>query len=141
MKRLKSWGVNADLPTAQFRAFKADEKQVNFGDVESQSTHAHFSAGWQNPGQRHTAQLLESLLESEFSELPTVIDGQSLSNATSGLVLTGDLLIPTCVRDSLLKKRSATIKGSIQRINATLSFYNGRTCGHHDHTFSRGFSK
>lgn len=50
--------------------------------------------------QGRTTQLIfpESLLEPEFLELQRVIDQQTPSNATSGLVLTGDLLSPACVR-------------------------------------------
>lgn len=97
--------MNRDLPTARLWALKAEQKRVSFGDVESQGTKSQFSAGWWNPGQSHTAQLPESLLESEFSELQRVVDQQTASNAASGLVLTGDLLIPTCVRDSLLEEK------------------------------------
>jgi hypothetical protein len=101
-KGLKGWGVVCDLPPTPFWALQAEEKQISFGDIESQGTKSQSCAGLRIPGQNHTAQLPESLLEPEFSELQSVIDQQTPSNATSGLVLTGNLLSPACVRGSLL---------------------------------------
>lgn len=55
-KRLTSWGVACDLPTAPFWALQVEEKQVSFGNVESQGTKSQSCAGPWNPGQTHIAQ-------------------------------------------------------------------------------------
>lgn len=103
--------MKGDLPTARFWAFKAEEKQVSVGDVESQRTKkkSQFSSEWRNPGQSHTAQLQESLLQSlssQDSEESSISKHQVM--LASGLVLAGDMLIATCVRDSLLKEKIIT---------------------------------
>lgn len=101
-KRLKSWGVDCDLPTARFWALQAEERQMSFGEVESQGTKSQSCAGPWNPGQNSRSSQSHSLSLSSQSSKESLIS-QMPSNATSGLVLTGNLLSPAYVRGNVGK--------------------------------------